>query len=275
MKQYRQFRPVLISDFEVSEWTHPVHKHNHYEFIYIGKGSGIHHVNGTTLPYESGNLFFLGPDDEHYFKIDQPTRFVYIKFTDEYLHQLDTYYYKGMQQLEYLIKRPDLHYSGFSFTKEDKKTIDHLFNVIISLKHDIPGNEELIWMQLISTAHILQRNLPEIADHAGQPKNMQALFCYIHKFIYSPEKIRSSELARQFNTTEDYIGRYFRKHAGITLRDYVQQYRNTLIQKRLDNGQYSLKQIANEFGLTDESHVIKLLKRSPSAKQKGNSRQTV
>ncbi|MBO9631736.1 MAG: helix-turn-helix domain-containing protein [Chitinophagaceae bacterium] len=75
-----------------------------------------------------------------------------------------------------------------------------------------------------------------------------------------------SKLARQFNTTEDYIGRYFRKHAGITLRDYVQQYRSTLIRMRLDKGDYSLDQIANEFGLTDESHVSKLLKRSLPAK---------
>lgn len=264
MKQYRQFEPVLISDFEVSEWHHPVHRHNHYEIIFISKGSGIHHVNQAAMPYKAGNLFFLGPDDEHYFSIDQPTHFIYIKFTDEYLHRLNASHYQGIQQLEYLIKRRDLHYSGFPFSKQDQQTINLLFKVISSLRHDTAGNESLIWMQLISIAGILQRNLPEMANHTGQPKNMQALFCYIHKFIYAPEKLRASALAHQFNTTEDYIGRYFRKHAGITLRDYVQQYRSNLIRKRLNSGDYSLKQVAAEFGLTDESHVSKLLKRNKS-----------
>jgi AraC-like DNA-binding protein len=271
MKQYRQFAPVLISDFEVEEWQHPVHRHNHYEIIYISKGKGIHHVNQSSLPYRAGNVFFVGPDDEHYFDIHQSTRFVYVKFTDEYLHQQDAHYFRGMQQLEYLIKRRDLHFSGFSFSSLDQQTINQLFRVIISLKHDPAGNDQLIWMQLISIASILQRNLLEMTGTAAQPKNMQALFCYIHKFIYAPAKIRASALAQQFNTTEDYIGRYFRKHAGITLRDYVQEYRNTLIRKRLENGEYSLKQIATEFGLTDESHVSKLLKRATVAKKKKRS----
>ncbi len=185
------------------------------------------------------------------------------------MHQQDAHYFRGIQQLEYLIKRRDLHFSGFPFSSQDQQTINQLFKVIVSLKQDIPGNEPLIWMQLICIASILQRNLPGMTGTAGQPKNMQALFCYIHKFIYTPSKLRASALAQQFNTTEDYIGRYFRKHAGITLRDYVQEYRNTLIRKRLGNGEYSLKQVAAEFGLTDESHVSKLLKRaSPAAKKR-------
>lgn len=265
MKQYRQFEPVLISEFEAEEWQHPVHRHNHYEIIYIRKGAGMHHVNGVALPYRSGQVFFLGPDDEHFFEIGQRTHFIYVKFTDEFIHQQNAHFYRGTQQLEYLIRRHDLHLSGFNINAADQATLSQLFKVISSLKQDTLGNEPLLWMQLISVATILQRSLLEIADVAGQNKNMQALFCYIHKFIYSPDKLRLPVLARQFNSTEDYIGRYFRKHAGITLRDYVQQYRAALIRKRLEKGEYSLKQIAGEFGLTDESHVSKLLKRPVKA----------
>lgn len=268
MKQYRQFEPVLISEFEVEEWHHPVHRHNHYEIIYIGKGAGVHHVNEVALPYRSGQVFFLGPDDEHYFEIGQRTHFLYVKFTDEYVHQQDAHFYRGIQQLEYLIKRRDLHFSGFNIGAADQVTLGHLFKVISSLKHDTLTNEPLLWMQLISVATILQRSLPEIAEASGQNRNMQALFCYIHKFIYTPDQLRLQVIARQFNTTEDYIGRYFRKNAGITLRDYVQQYRSTLIRKRLEKGEYSLKQVADEFGLTDESHVSKLLKRPVKAERK-------
>ncbi|MGN6416088.1 MAG: helix-turn-helix domain-containing protein [Pseudobacter sp.] len=268
MKQYRQFAPVLISEFEAEEWQHPVHRHNHYEIIYIGKGAGVHHVNDVAVPYGSGQVFFLGPDDEHYFTITQRTHFLYVKFTDEYLHQQDAHFYRGIQQLEYLIRRRDLHFSGFNISGNDQATLNQLFRVIRSLKYDTLANEPLLWMQLISVAVILQRSLPEIEETAGQNKNMQALFCYIHKYIYTPEKIRLQVLATQFNTTEDYIGRYFRKHAGITLRDYVQEYRVTLIRKRLEKGEYSLKQVADEFGLTDESHVSKLLKRTANVKRK-------
>ena len=45
-----------------------------------------------------------------------------------------------------------------------------------------------------------------------------------------------------FNILADYIGPYFKRNA-VTLRGY----------------RYSLNEIASEFGLTDESHVKKIL----------------
>ncbi|PTS92965.1 AraC family transcriptional regulator, partial [Flavobacterium sp. HMWF030] len=37
-------------------------------------------------------------------------------------------------------------------------------------------------------------------------------------------------------------------------REYMNQYRIALIDKRLESGQFTLKQIADEFGFNDESH---------------------
>ena len=90
---------------------------------------------------------------------------------------------------------------------------------------------------------------------------MQAMFCYLHKHIYTPDRLRSSVMATHFNTTPDYIGPYFKRNAGVTLRDYIGNYRKSLITQRIESGHYSLKEIAAEFGLTDESHVSKIVQR--------------
>lgn len=79
-------------------------------------------------------------------------------------------------------------------------------------------------------------------------------------FIYTPDQLKAQIMASHFHTTPDYIGPYFKRNTGITMRDYIGDYRRTLIQKRMASGHYSLKQIVAEFGLTDESHVSKLLK---------------
>jgi len=44
------------------------------------------------------------------------------------------------------------------------------------------------------------------------------------------------------------------------LRDYIHDYRKVLIGRRIDSGKFSLKEIAADFGLTDESHVKKVMK---------------
>ncbi len=260
MKRYRQFHPVLIEDFETAVWQHPVHKHNHYELIYIKKGAGRHYINKEVVNYETGNVFLLGPEEEHYFEIDGPTRFIYLKFTDRYLHLGHEEEIHWIQQLEYLIKSREARLSRFMLNAADQETVSQLFHVIISLKAASDHDGQLIWLLIMSLAVLLKRNLPEIVSHANRGKDMQVVFCYIHAHIYTPHQLKAAVMAAHFNTTPDYIGPYFKRNTGITLRTYIQHYRKALIRKRLENGHYSLKQIAAEFGLTDESHVSKLLK---------------
>lgn len=261
MKRYRQFEPIVISEFETSTWHHPVHQHNHYELIYIKSGSGKHVINANAVHYSSGTVFLLGPNDEHFFEIAQKTHFVYLKFTDVFMHRDAVGSEASLRHLEYLIKSRETHQSGFLFTENDQLAVDGIFELITVLKQDMLKNEVLIWMQVLALAHLLQRNMPEIKSLPHRTKDMQALFCYLHKYIYEPEMLKAETLAKYFAMTKAYIGPYFKKQAGITLREYINTYRNSLISKRLESGQYKLRQIAAEFGLTDESHVSKLIKR--------------
>ena len=259
MKRYKQFQPIVIADFEAAEWPHPLHKHNHYELIYIQRGTCIHKIKGNDLAYTNGDIFLVGPDEEHCFEIDELTRFIFIKFTDVFIHQLSSGSSYGLQQLEYLIKSRETHLSGFRLNKADQGAVDAIINVILSLNQDILSNEQLIWLQVLALAVLLQRNMPELKATLHRSRDMQAMFCYLHKYIYTPARLRSSVMAAHFNTTPDYIGPYFKRNAGVTLRDYIGNYRKSLIRQRIESGNYSLKEIAAEFGLTDESHVSKIV----------------
>ena len=260
MKRYNQFEPVLISDFEELEWKHPIHKHNHYELIYIKSGSGIHFINSWPINYHQGNIFLIGPEEEHRFEIREKTRFVYLKFTNAYIYQGDLITHNMVQNLEYLIKSKETHHSRFNLSSTDQHTVDVLFDVVISMKNNTLRNEQMILMQLLALSAILQRNMPEIKISENRSRDMQAVFCYIHKHIYQPKNLKADIIAAHFHLTPAYIGPYFRRNTGMTLRKYIGDYRKNLIMQRLRSGKTSLKQLAIEFGLTDESHVSKLLK---------------
>jgi AraC family L-rhamnose operon regulatory protein RhaS len=259
MKRYKQFQPLVISDFEAAEWPHPIHMHNHYELIYILKGSGTHRIQGNRIAYQAGDIFLVGPDEAHCFEIADLTRFIFIKFRDVYIQPLDSGISYGLQHLEYLVKSRETHLSGFHLSAGDQLTADAIINVVLSLKEEISANEPLIWLQVRALAVLLHRSMPELKATLSRSRDMQAIFCYLHKYIYTPEKLRSPVLAAHFNTTADYIGPYFKRNTGFTLRGYIGTYRKSLIKQRMDSGNYSLKQIAVEFGLTDESHVSKLM----------------
>jgi AraC family L-rhamnose operon regulatory protein RhaS len=260
MKRYRQFQPILISAFEVEQWHHPAHTHNHYELIYIKNGTGVHHINQLSVNYRQGDIFLLGPAEEHYFEIEHKTRFIYLKFTDLYIQSGQDAGHHPVKELEYLVHSRESHLSGFKLTLHDQLLAAQIFNLIELMKAEASLNERLVWQQLISLSVILKRNLPGAAAGQTGENKMEALFSYIHENIYTPDKLKSEVMAANFNTTINYIGPYFKRNAGTSLRSYIKSYRNTLMRKRMQAGNYGLKQIAAEFGLTDESHVHKLMK---------------
>lgn len=260
MKRYRQYEPLIITDFTANKWQHPLHNHNHYELIYIKTGRGMHVINGITFPYESGNVFLIGPEEAHRFDIGKPTHFIYLKFTDQYMHRVGGQISDGVQHLEYLIKSRETHYTGFKLSTQDAIIADMIFNLVIALKADSFTNDQIIWMQVLSLAAILQRNMPELKPVGRHNRDMQAIFCYIHKNIYSPDLLKAAVMADHFNISQDYIGSYFKRNTGMTLRQYISNYRYSIISQRIAGGNYSLKQIAGDFGLTDESHVSKILR---------------
>ena len=259
MERYHQYQPLVISDFVTDNWEHPIHNHNHYELIYVKTGKGNHYIQDIVNNYNQGDLFLLGPEDDHYFEIGQRSRFIYIKFTDPYIYATSSSA-SYLQNLEYLIKSRETHLSGFALKAGDLKTIDKIMDVIVSLKDEIFSNEELLWLQVLSIAYIMQRNMPELKNTQERNKDMQAVFCYIHKYIYAPERLKATAMAAHFNISDDYMGPYFKRKAGITLRDYIKAYRKSVVEQRIASGRYSLKEIAAEFGLTDESHVSKILR---------------
>jgi len=76
----------------------------------------------------------------------------------------------------------------------------------------------------------------------------------------SARKVKINSNGAHFIISDDYMGPYFMRNVGITLRDYVKAYRKSIVKQRVASGLHSLKGIAAEFELTDESHVSKILR---------------
>ena len=94
----------------------------------------------------------------------------------------------------------------------------------------------------------------------GGPNNEQIL-SYLHENIYSRENIKVKAIASHFNISQKYFSNYFKRNFGIAYQEYLDSYRIKLIEKRIEIGGLKLKQIADEFGFTDVSHLSKVFKK--------------
>lgn len=265
MKKLKQFDPLVIHDFEEATFHLPVHGHTYYEIIYIYKGCGIHHLNNNRLPYKSGDLFLLSPDDEHYFEIAKSTRFAYIKFTDTYF---STKYHLSPDAFlsthpETIMRHKLLKEVPLQLNEPCKTILKNTITNIIAYncRQDISASP-LVFYQVLSIFGLVKEALLKMDVHlSNHLPDKEKLLSFIHQHIYEPHKVQVKQVAAHFNIAPNYFSAYFKRNFDISYKAYINNYRTKLIERRFTQGGLTLKQVASEFGFTDESHLSKFFKK--------------
>jgi AraC-like DNA-binding protein len=270
MKKLNQFDTLVIDEFEEDQYHLPRHSHTYYEIIYIIKGSGIHQLNKNLIPYQAGDLFVLSTDDEHYFDIQERTRFFFIKFTDTYFNSN-----KKWSCDEFLLNSPE-NFMRDKSLKENvlkldetcatilKNTIDNIraYNKKASI-----STSPIAFYQILSIFGLIKESLhQQNIKFAASGIDNDQIISYIHQNIYKPKLVQIKTIAQHFNISQSYFGSYFKRNFSISYREYCNKLRTQLIEKRILNKQLSLKQIAYEFGFTDESHLSNYFKKQRNIK---------
>ncbi|MFH6969015.1 AraC family transcriptional regulator [Flavobacterium sp. FlaQc-28] len=265
MPKLNQFKTLVIDEFEDDKFHLPPHTHTYYEIIYIKKGNGIHHLNNNLLPYKSGDLFVISPEDEHYFDIKKTTRFVYIKFTDNYFNSN-----KNLFCDDLLLNTPE-DFMRDKLLKETVLKLDDPCKTILkntvenitayNCKIDVTTSP-IVFYQILSIFGLIKEtirgmNLQMKSAHIDN----EQIATYIHQNIYQPKLVQIKVIAAHFNIAQTYFSAYFKRTFSISYRDYIHNLRTTLIEKRIHNNQLPIKQIAYEFGFTDESHLSNYFKK--------------
>lgn len=270
MKKLNQFDTLVIDEFEEDKYHLPRHSHTYYEIIYIIKGSGIHQLNKNLLPYQAGDLFVLSTDDEHYFDIKKTTRFFFIKFTDTYFNSN-----KKLACDEFLLNTPE----NFMRDKSLKENVLKLDSICASILKNTIDNirsynskanistSPIVFHQILSIFGLIKESLQQQnIKITGSGIDNDQIISYIHQNIYKPKLVQIKNIAAHFNISESYFGTYFKRNFAISYREYCNKLRTQLIEKRIINKQLSMKQIAYEFGFTDESHLSNYFKKQRNLK---------
>jgi len=265
-----QFESLMLDEFEEDKFHLPVHSHSYYELIYIVKGNGVHHLNQNLLPYTAGDLFAISPDDHHYFDIHSTTRFVFIKFTDSYFSTKKNLYSDDM-----LISTPE-QIMRERLLKESVLQLDEPCRTILkntvenitayNCRKDI-SSSPIIFFQVLSIFGLIKEAISKMTvDVQGTAFDNRQVVSYIHQNIYFPGKVQIKAVAGNFNIAPSYFSAWFKRNFELTYRDYINNLRTKLIEQRIKGRNMPIKQIAHEFGFTDESHLSNYFKKRKNIK---------
>lgn len=263
MKRFIQHEFLKIEHFRTTEWTYPAHSHNHFEVIFIHKGKGRHLLNDMEHRYEGLAMFLLGPSDHHQFSIEEETSFTFLKFTNQYLKSGGGGYGSSDSAgwnrcMDDLIVRSGIREGNVLKRPGEGDTAERLMTLILAEWESRRSEANPVLFFLIQAVlAVIRRNLCPSAGMVPGKKfdeKIAAVLDYIHDNIYTPEKLQVAHLADVFSYSENYLGIFFKQQAGISLREYINRYKLSLIENRLKYSGLSLKEISYQMGFTDLSH---------------------
>jgi AraC family L-rhamnose operon regulatory protein RhaS len=250
----------------------PPHRHHYFELIYVLKGSGIHQINSNNYNYEKGNLFLLTPEDVHTFKPLTDTAFFIIDFTKNFFLQRSNKEQRFtassdlFEKLEYIFHNQERLKGDVITGEKDKEFAGILIERLIAEKQD-PAKEpdnltkNIVFLLLDLITRSIRQQIVYPLKKARTQQMIHEIINYLQQNIYYNDLIKVEQIAVHFHKTKDYISLYFKKQTGITIKDYIINYKLELVKTRLLYSDLSISEIASELGFTDESHLNKTFKK--------------
>lgn len=268
MKRESLYGPFEIEYKTVEDCPKGDHKHLFFELVYVISGTGTQCVNKNNFSYHDGHMMLMTPDDCHSFEIGSVTEFFFLRFNDIYIKS-DAFHAEDIRRLEYILQNANHEPGCILKNLPDKLLVKALVEGIRreQQQHDLYNAEvvrQLVNTLIVIVARNIARYVPEQVTANTDEKALDILN-YIQNNIYYPEKIRAEAVSKHFGISDNYLGRYFKKHTNETMQQYITNYRIKLIQARLLHSDMRIVEIADELGFTDESHLNKFFRKQIGA----------
>ncbi|QJB30104.1 helix-turn-helix domain-containing protein [Chitinophaga oryzae] len=258
-----QHDDLFIRHFQTREWPFELHNHNHFELIFIHHGSGTHQLNGETFRYEGPCYYALAPEDEHIFYIEEETKYTVLKFTNVYLGQQlqPAAIAQWEQRFQQLIVATRSHGVPV-MAKEVLVRISSVMEVIAAewQLQPVPSNEGVL--HLIRGVLALLAGLPAEAEQGPQRSvALTQAMHYIHTHITNPAQLQQEMMAPALQMGKARLQVLFKQELGVSVRDYINEYKSRQIENKLRYSDMSIKEIAGQYGFGDLSHLNKFFRK--------------
>lgn len=270
MQIIETYKPFEVQEIELSKWRQRPVKNNFFELVLIKEGKGTQCINYNEYAYEKGSLFLLPPLKCHSFQIDEPSQFIFLKFTSDFFNTnaRDTASQQGwFKEAAYILSNYNQLPGDIIHSELDRQHIDTLIDLILKENRNYrTGSAFLIKSLMTPILEILLRNIKEssfyeIAKSTDNDERIIQLLNYINEHIGEPKLLKVEHLANVFLISPTYLSEFFRKKVKMPLREYIIKAKLKLVEIRLLNSSYTLTEIAAELSFTDVSHLSKTFKK--------------
>ena len=269
MEVIEAYKPFEIQEIELTEWKQRPVKNSFFELVLIKEGQGTQCINYNEHQYNKGSIFLLPPLKCHSFSIEQPTKFVFLKFTDSFFKNINRITIdrnEWFKEASYILSNYNQLPGDIIKNDVDRNHLESLISMILQESRNYGESSiNLVTSLMTSVLELLIRNIKK-SSYFELPKNnsddrITKMLTYINENLDKTELLKVENLSDVFMMSPTYVSEFFKKQVNMPLREYIIKAKLKQVEIRLLNSDFTLTQIADELGFTDVSHLSKTFKR--------------
>lgn len=233
--------------------------------MFIHYGKGYHILNDERYEYAGPCVFMLSPADHHLIEIVEETQFSVLKFTNVYLSGgRPTPFEPDWDAILNNLRNACREHDGLSKYAGQLENASQLIYLVVKewQARPQPNNEVILHLMRGVISLLGQAVEDKLQDQFDTiPGDATRLLHYIHQHIQEPAMLQTDAMAANLGLPKGRLPLFFRRQTGMSIKDYINDYKGKLIENRLLYSTLSIKEISNEFGFTDMSHLNKFFRK--------------
>lgn len=233
-----------------------MHRHEFYEIFYLISGSCTHSFNGKEHICHAGNVYFMRPEDIHYFT-DQAenTNVVALSVTPDEMEK-----YLSLYRLDYdtVFKTnadSEIPMPFFMIPPEDRNRLDSLCEAAIISDENVSLSYSRVILSLIFSHFVESRYKP----HSVMPEHFAHVLSEMNRLENASEGIEAFLRLSNFSHTQ--LCRLTKKYLGITPSEYVCSARLRHAYSLIMYSNLDYATICETVGFSSFSHFHSLIKK--------------
>ncbi len=267
----RPLRFLSAGSFTADEaWTHTQRVIDSIEIIIGTKGSVFIQQEDEKAVISEGDVMLLFPGRIHkgyapsakgasfywvHFKWDEHCCILDEKSAAEEIYQAgNNPYFSGLNGMVLLPAR--FHASS---TERVGILSRQLLHINESRYYTGLGVDYLLTSLLIELGEQVIAQSASGKSHGNPPGNLTRITEWIR--VHLSRNISLRHVAYEFNYTREYLARYFKKHMGMSMQEYINNMKMAKARELLSRADLSVKEIASALGFQDDKYFLKLFKR--------------
>ena len=218
-----------------------IHTHSFYEIFYVTEGKINHIQNGQKSLIQTGDMFFLRPNDIHCFQRVGECTHRDIIISNELFERAAAFVSPKLFE-EINRSASPLH---VQIDSSQIKYLEHHLNFIKYMSPSVEKNRPYLINSII--AHLLgYLYVSDQEEKPPYPRWFQSLLANLNDPTHVKAGIQSAMSEINYNYV--YVSRMFKKYIGVTISEYLTQKRMDLAKVFLSTTKMNIAQISEEVG---------------------------